>query len=67
MKRATVIGLLISVSPAFAADDVMLRYMDVILDFVGISSATCVQHYEQGLTPKAVAELHFSQTEIGAY
>jgi hypothetical protein len=67
MTRATVIGLLLLVSPALAADGVLVRHMDAVLDFVGITSANCVQHYEQGMTPKALAELHFSQTEIAAY
>jgi hypothetical protein len=67
MARATVVGLLALISPAFAADDVILRHMDTVLDFVGLTSASCVQHYEEGMTPKARAELHFSQEEIVAY
>lgn len=67
MIRAIIIGLLVSVSPALAADDVLLRHMDTVLDFVGTMSANCVQHYEEGMTSKARAELHFSQGEIAAY
>jgi hypothetical protein len=61
------IGLLLLVSPAFAADAVVLRHVDAILTFVAGASASCVQHYEEGLSPSAVAKLHFSQDEIAAY
>ena len=37
------------------------------LDFVGFVTANCVQHYEEGLKPEAVAKLHFSESEIAAY
>jgi hypothetical protein len=67
MARLVLIGLLLFVSPAFAADSVIVRHLDAVLDFAAITSANCAQHYEEGLTPKAVAELHFSQIEIGAY
>src|SRR5467141_741998 len=67
MARAAAIGLLLLASPAGAADAVILRHVDAVLDFVGITSAICVQHYEEGLSPKAVAELHFSQIEIAGY
>jgi hypothetical protein len=67
MIRAIVVGLLMSTSPALAADDVLIRYMDTVLDFVANMSASCALHYEDGLTPKARAELNFSKSEIGAY
>jgi hypothetical protein len=43
------------------------RHLDTLLDFVGFVTANCVQHYEEGLKPEAVAKLHFSETEIAAY
>jgi hypothetical protein len=67
MTRAAVIGLFLLVQPAFAADPPLLRHVEAVLDFVSITSAICVQHYEEGLTPKAVAELHFSEMEIAGY
>lgn len=67
MARATVMALLALVSPAFAANDVLIRHIDTVLDFVGTMSANCVQHYDEGMTPKARADLHFSQGEIAAY
>ncbi|SFI58765.1 hypothetical protein [Bradyrhizobium sp. cf659] len=67
MARAIIIGIVLLTSPAFAADDVLLRNMDTVLDFVGTMSANCVQHYDEGMTPKARAQLQFSQVEIAAY
>jgi hypothetical protein len=67
MVRATVVGLMTLVSPAFAADEVLIRHMDTVLDFVAITTASCVQNYDEGMTPKARAELNFSQSEIAAY
>ncbi len=67
MVRATVVGLLALVSPTFAADDVLIRHIDTVLDFVGITAANCVQHYDEGMTPQARAQLRFSQGEIAAY
>ncbi len=60
-------ALLFSVSPVFSKDNVLVRHIDTVLDFVGFVTADCVQHYEEGLKPEAVAKLHFSETEIAAY
>lgn len=60
-------ALSFSVSPAFAIENVLHRHLDTLLDFVGFVTANCVQHYEEGLKPEAVAKLHFSETEIAAY
>jgi hypothetical protein len=67
MIRAVTMGMLLFAPPAIAANDVLLRNMDTVLDFVGITSANCVQHYDEGMTPKARAQLQFSQSEIAAY
>ena len=64
---AAIVTLLFSVSPAFAIENVLHRHLDTLLDFVGFVTAHCVQHYEEGLKPEAVAKLHFSETEIAAY
>ena len=64
---AAIVALLLSVSPAFAIENVLHRHLDTLLDFVGFVTANCVQHYEEGLKPEAVAKLHFSETEIAAY
>jgi hypothetical protein len=64
---AAIVALLFSVSPAFAIENVLHRHLDTLLDFVGFVTANCVQHYEEGLKPEAVAKLHFSETEIAAY
>jgi hypothetical protein len=64
---AAIVALLFSVSPAFAIENVLHRHLDTFLDFVGFVTANCVQHYEEGLKPEAVAKLHFSETEIAAY
>ena len=64
---AAIVALLFSVSPAFAIENVLHRHLDSLLDFVGFVTANCVQHYEEGLKPEAVAKLHFSETEIAAY
>jgi hypothetical protein len=64
---AAIVTLLFSVSPAFAIENVLHRHLDTLLDFVGFVTANCVQHYEEGLKPEAVAKLHFSETEIAAY
>lgn len=64
---AAIAALLLSVSPAFTVDNVLVRHIDTLLDFVGFVTAHCVQHYEEGLKPEAVAKLHFSETEIAAY
>jgi hypothetical protein len=55
MMWGTVIGMLLFTSPAFSTDDVLLRHMQTVLDFVGMMSASCVQHYEEGMTPEALA------------
>jgi hypothetical protein len=67
MTRTTVGALLVFISPGFAADDVLLRHMDTVLDFVGTMTANCVTHYEEGMTAKLRAGLNFSKAEIGAY
>lgn len=41
--------------------------MEAAFDLVATMSASCAQHYEDGLTPKAVTALQFSQGEIVAY
>ena len=64
---AAIVTLLFSVSPALAIENVLHRHLDTLLDFVGFVTAHCVQHYEEGLKPEAVAKLHFSETEIAAY
>ena len=65
--RESFLGLALLIAPAHAADDVLVRNMDTVLDFVGITSANCVQRYEEGITPKALAQLQFSQAEIASY
>src|SRR5690348_10420444 len=60
-------ALLFSLSPAFAKDDALVRHIDTLVEFVGFVTANCVQHYEEGLKPEAVAKLHFSETEIATY
>jgi hypothetical protein len=67
MVRAIIVGLVLLATPTFAADDALLRNMDTVLNFVGITSATCVQHYDEGITPKARAQLQFTQSDIAAY
>ncbi len=67
MARALVIALLLFASPAFAIDDVLLRHIDTVLDFVATFTANCVQHYEDGFKPGIAAKLNFSQGEIVAY
>ena len=64
---AAIAALLFSASPAFTIDNVLFRHFDTLLDFVGFFTANCVQHYEEGLKPEAMAKLHFSDTEIAAY
>jgi hypothetical protein len=64
---AATAALLFSLSPAFAKDNALVRHIDILLDFVGFVTANCVQHYEEGLKPEAVAKLHFSETEIATY
>jgi hypothetical protein len=59
--------LLFSVSPALTIENARVRHLDTLLDFVGFVTANCVQHYEEGLKPEAVAKLHFSETEVAAY
>jgi hypothetical protein len=67
MKALAVAVMLFVGSPALAADDVLHRYMDTVLDFVGITSANCVGNYDQSMTLKARTELNFSPSEIVAY
>lgn len=67
MLRKAVLSILILSSPAQAADDVLVRHLDTVLNFVAISSATCVQRYEDGLSATARAKLNFSEGEIAAY
>ena len=64
---AAIVAVSFSVSPAFAIENVLHRHLDTLLDFVGFVTANCVQHYEEGLKPEAVAKLHFSETEVAAY
>jgi hypothetical protein len=64
---AAIAVLLLSVSPAFTVENALVRHIDTLLDFVGFVTAHCVQHYEEGLKPEAVAKLHFSETDIAAY
>src|SRR5438045_997387 len=65
---AATAALLFLASPAFAKDDnALVRHLNTLLDFVGFVTANCVQHYEEGLKPEAVAKLHFSETEIATY
>ena len=44
---AAIAALLLSVSPAFTVDNVLVRHIDTLLDFVGFVTAHCVQHYEE--------------------
>ena len=46
---AAIAALLLSVSPAFTVDNVLVRHIDTLLDFVGFVTAHCVQHYEEEL------------------
>jgi hypothetical protein len=64
---AAIAVLLLSASPAFTVENALVRHIDTLLDFVGFVTAHCVQHYEEGLKPEAVAKLHFSETDIAAY
>src|SRR5579862_3268907 len=64
---ASLIGLLLSTSPAPAIDDTLLRHIDTVLDFVATFSANCVQHYEDEISAQGRAKLNFSQGEIAAY
>ena len=64
---AAIVTLSLSVSPAFAIENVLHRHLDTLLDFVGFVTADCVQHYEEELKPEAVTKLHFSETEVAAY
>jgi hypothetical protein len=60
-------ALVFSVSPAFSAENARVRHLDTLLDFVGLVTADCVQHYDQELKPEAVAKLHFSEPEVATY
>jgi hypothetical protein len=44
---AAIAALLLSASPAFTAENVLVRHIDTLLDFVGFVTANCVQHYEE--------------------
>ena len=67
ITRGAIVALLFSVSPALPSKMSYIGILDTLLDFVGFVTANCVQHYEEGLKPEAVAKLHFSETEIAAY
>jgi hypothetical protein len=60
-------ALLFSVSRAFSTENAQVRHLDALLDFVAFVTADCVQHYEEGLKPEAVAKLHFSEPEVATY
>jgi hypothetical protein len=64
-NKLIVVALLISGSAN--AGDAIGRHLEAAFDLVAMMSASCVQNYEDGLTPKAVATLQFSQGEIVAY
>lgn len=64
---AAVVWLLGLVSPAAAIDDVLLRHIETVLDFVVITSAACVAGYNENTLPQARAYLNFSQNEIAVY
>ena len=66
MKIKLIVAALL-VSSSANAGDAILRHMEAAFDLVATMSATCAQHYEDGLTPKAVAALQFSKGEIVAY
>jgi hypothetical protein len=55
------------ISSSANAGEAISRHLEAALDLVALMSASCVQHYEEGLTPKAVAALQFSQGQIAAY
>ena len=55
------------ISSSANAGEAIGRHMEAAFDLVATMSASCAQHYEDGLTPKAVAALQFSQGEIVAY
>ena len=59
-------AVILSVSSIYH-ENVRSSHLDTLLDFVGFITADCVQHYEEGLKPEAVAKLHFSETEVAAY
>jgi hypothetical protein len=60
-------ALVFLVSPAFSAENARVRNLDTLLDFVGLVTADCVQHYDQELKPEAVAKLRFSEPEVATY
>jgi hypothetical protein len=61
-------GVLLSYSSAaFAIDDVLLRHIETVLDFVGVTAASCALHYNDQIKPEPRAKLNFSPEEIGAY
>jgi hypothetical protein len=64
--KTTIVSLSVLGSPAFA-DDVLIRHLDTVLTFVGTMNAECAINYEDGIKPKARAQLNFSKTEIVVY
>jgi hypothetical protein len=66
MKRAMILLLIVTTSPAFAVDEVTVRRMEHFLDFVALLSANCVQHLHEGYVPNAAARLS-SPEDIAAY
>jgi hypothetical protein len=65
--RSTLIWAALLISSSANAGEAIGRHIEAALDLVATMSATCVQHYEEGLTPKAVAALQFSPSQIAAY
>jgi hypothetical protein len=49
--------LLLSVSPAFTVENVLVRQRCYFEELYATITAHCVQHYEEGLKPEAVAKL----------
>ena len=65
--RNKLIAATILISGPAVAGGAISRHMEAAFDLVAMMSASCGQHYEDGLTPKAVAELQYSPGEIVAY
>jgi hypothetical protein len=65
--RTNLIVIVLLISGSARAGEAIGRHMETAFDLVAMMSAACAQHYEDGLTPKAVATLQFSQGEIAAY
>jgi hypothetical protein len=58
---------MLSVAPGFAADDVIIRNVDTVLEIVAITSATCARNYDEEISQRARAGLHFSQEEVAVF